>query len=401
MPSLISKEVNRIDLPATSARAGALRVLHLEMGRSYGGIQRMLVCLAENHEPSAPLEQVFALCFQEQVAQELMSRGAMARDLEPARFRSPASIWRANRRLQALLAEEPFDAVICHGSPVLAMFGFTVRRSGVPFVYWMHNDVKVRNKNVAEFVASRQQPDLVIANSEFTAASLPLHFARTPRHVVIPCPVTSLTRSAITHDERQRIRAEFDVLPHVVVIALAGRPERWKGHALLLEALGHLQSVPDWQCWIIGGAFDAGQQAFLEELRGSAREKGIGQRVRFLGQRSDLPELLAAADLFCHPNLTPEPFGIVFIEALYAGLPVVSVDHGGAREIVDDTCGRLVPPNDPMELAAALRDLVADADKRAALAQNAPARGMAISDPGRVLPRVYRELNLLKKTYGS
>jgi glycosyltransferase involved in cell wall biosynthesis len=361
----------------------------------------MLVCLAENREPSAPLEHVFALCFQEQAARELTSRGAMVRDLGPARLRSPVNIWRANRRLRAWLVEESFDVVICHGSPALAMFGFTVRRSGVPFVYWMHNDVKVRNKNVAEFVASRQQPDLVIANSEFTATSLPLHFARTPRHEVIPCPVTHSTRPAMTRDERAQIRAEFDAPPDAVVIALAGRPEPWKGHALLLEALGRLRDLPAWQCWIIGGPFDGEQQAFLEELRGLAREKSIGQRVRFLGQRSDVPELLAAADLFCHPNLTPEPFGIVFIEALYAGLPVVSVNHGGAREIVDDTCGRLVEPNDPAALAAALQHLVTDADWRATLAQNAPVRGLAISDPAHILPRVYRELNVLKQSYGS
>ena len=281
------------------------------------------------------------------------------------------------------------------------MFGFTVRRCGVPLVYWMHNDVKQRNKNLSEFIASRQKPDLVIANSEFTAASLPLHFARPARHVVIPCPVTLvLLRRAFTERRAREDSRRSSKRPReAVVIALVGRPEVWKGHALLLEALARLRAVPNWHCWVIGGAFDAEQAAFLETLRTTAHETGIAGRVHFLGQRNDVSTLLLAADIFCQPNITPEPFGIVFIEALYAGLPVVSVDHGGAKEIVDDSCGRLVAPNDPAALAAVLENLIRDRATRTALSQNAPARGAAISDPARILATVRKQLLLLKGTF--
>ena len=70
----------------------------------------------------------------------------------------------------------------------------------------------------------------------------------------------------------------------------------------------------------------------------------MGERVAFLGARDDVPDLLAQADIFCQPNQSPEPFGIVFIEALQSGIPVVSSRLGGAAEIVDDTCGILIPP---------------------------------------------------------
>jgi glycosyltransferase involved in cell wall biosynthesis len=378
--------------------SGRLRVLHIQSGLQYGGIQRMLVCLAECRDQCSSLESVFALCYHEQLSQELKARGADVRDIGPARIREPLAIWRANRRLRALLAAETYDAVICHGSPLLAMFGATARRSGVPLVYWMHNDVKERNKNFMEFIASRQRPDLVIANSEFTAGSLPLQFARIPPHVVIPCPVTRPPAQASTPNQRAKMRAELETPAEAVVIALVGRPEAWKGHALLLEALARLREVPDWHCWIIGGASNDEQAAFLETLRASARGSRIADRVHFLGQREDVSELLAAADLFCQPNLTPEPFGIVFIEALYAGLPVVSADHGGAKEIVDESCGRLVRPNDPAALAAALEELIRDEGKRAALSRNAPVHGAAVSDPARVLATVHEQLTLLKRT---
>jgi glycosyltransferase involved in cell wall biosynthesis len=117
--------------------------------------------------------------------------------------------------------------------------------------------------------------------------------------------------------------------------------------------------------------------------------------VKFVGQREDVPQLLAAADLFCQPNLTPEPFGIVFIEALYAGLPVVSARHGGAEEIVDEHSGRLVTPNDPAELRESLRTLITDAALRAQLSRGAPLRGAEISDPAHILPLLHEHLATL------
>ena len=64
-----------------------------------------------------------------------------------------------------------------------------------------------------------------------------------------------------------------------------------------------------------------------------------GTDVQGHDQRDDVPRLLAAADIFCQPNLGPEPFGIGFVEALSAGLPVITTATGGALEIVDGDCG--------------------------------------------------------------
>jgi len=101
---------------------------------------------------------------------------------------------------------------------------------------------------------------------------------------------------------------------------------------------------------------------------------GIAGRVRFLGQWSDVSSLLRAADIFCQPNQMPEPFGIVFIEALLARLPVVTSAMGGASEIVDESCGLLVPRSDIDALAGALRQLIESAPLRAKLGSGGPAR---------------------------
>src|SRR5262249_45899090 len=128
-----------------------------------------------------------------------------------------------------------------------------------------------------------------------------------------------------------------------------------------------------------------------------AERAGIAGRVRFLGQRADVPRLMAAADIFCQPNTGPEPFGIVLVEALYAGLPVVTSGFGGAVEVVDETCGVLTSPGDPDSVAAALQALVFDPPRRRALGAGGPARATALCNPFRQLNAVARLLRPVER----
>src|SRR3989442_10685285 len=126
----------------------------------------------------------------------------------------------------------------------------------------------------------------------------------------------------------------------------------------------------------------------MNSWKKSAATWGIEDRVMFLGQRSDVPRILAAADIHCQPNTGAEPFGITFIEALYAGIPVVTTAMGGAQEIVDDSCGILVPPNDPQALAASLRQLIQDSALRSRLGTAGPIRARQLCDPAAQMARL-------------
>ena len=138
----------------------------------------------------------------------------------------------------------------------------------------------------------------------------------------------------------------------------------------------------------MGGAQRRQETEYLEELKRLAGRLGIADRVRFLGKRSDVPRLLSAADIYCQPNVKPEPFGIVFIEALYARLPIVTTALGGACEIVNGSCGILVPPRDRIALASSLRGLIMDPDLRAKLRAAAPDRAQKLCDPVRQMRRI-------------
>ena len=191
---------------------------------------------------------------------------------------------------------------------------------------------------------------------------------------------------------RAEIRSEYGTPADAVVILQVSRLERWKGHAVLIDALSCLSGLPNWECWVVGGAQKAGEKQYRAELRAAARRGGIASRVRFLGQRSDVPRLTAAADIFCQPNTGPEPFGIVFVEALYAGLPVVTSSIGGAAEIVTADCGILTPAGDARAVAGALATLVRDPQLARTIGAAGPARARELCHPENQLAALFHHL---------
>jgi glycosyltransferase involved in cell wall biosynthesis len=175
------------------------------------------------------------------------------------------------------------------------------------------------------------------------------------------------------------------------------RMEAWKGHHLLLHALIVLNDIPGWTAWIVGGAQRPDELRYMNDLKQASATLGIGDRVTFLGQSSNVPRILAAADIHCQPNTGPEPFGITFVEALYAGIPVVTTAMGGAREIVDDSCGIMVRSDAPGPLAASLRELIEDSALRKQLGSAGPTRARRLCNPATQLTRLAELLSVLLK----
>ncbi len=360
-----------------------MRVLHLYSGNLYGGVESLLVTLARHRGLCPDVESVFALCFEGRLSDELRATGAPVHLLGGVRVSRPWTVWAARRRLHELLARR-FDAVVCHSCWPHVIFAPVVRRRQIPLVFWAH-DVPA-GRHWVERWARRTPPDFVVANSRLTQSCVKELFAGAPSEVIhYPVAGPALVEA---ESVRRRVRESLHTPESATVIIQACRLERWKGHHLLLDALASLAGVPDWECWVAGGAQRPHELAYLEELRQKASRLGLSERVRFLGQRGDVRELLAAADIHCQPNVGPEPFGIAFVEALYAGLPVVSTAMGGALEIVEAGCGVLVAPGEPGALADALSRLIRDGELRRQLGSNGPERARQMCDPGGQLRRL-------------
>jgi glycosyltransferase involved in cell wall biosynthesis len=364
-------------------------VLHVNAGNIYGGIETLLVTLARQRTLCPEMEPSFALCFEGRLADELRSTNVPVHALEPVRMSRPWTLSRARRRLYEVMGTGDFDVVVTHGCWPHAMAASVVRRVGRALVFWAHDIPSGRHW--VQWWARRSRPDLVLANSLATRQAVQAHLLPGCRSEVVYCPVAQ-PPSAEWSSVRSEVRAALGCAKDAVVIVVACRLEPYKGHAVLVEALGKLRNVAGWQCWIAGGAQRLREQRFLSTLRARAAVTGVADRLRFLGQRDDVPRLLAAADIHCQPNIGPEPFGIAFVEALHAGLPVVTSALGGALEIIDGTCGVLVPPADAGRLALVLRELIANAGRRQNLGAHGPARAARLCDPAKQLQQIGRIL---------
>lgn len=170
------------------------------------------------------------------------------------------------------------------------------------------------------------------------------------------------------------------------LVLTPARLDAQKGHAVLLEALAE---VPD-----AVFAF-AGEGPEREPLEALAARLGVADRVRFLGRREDVPELLAACDVFCLPSLY-EGSSLAVLEAMAARRAMVSSAIGGTDELIEDgRNGLLVPPGDAPALAAALRRALGDPALREELALSARERVERDLTRERMAARVtgvYREL---------
>jgi glycosyltransferase involved in cell wall biosynthesis len=376
-----------------------MKVLHVHSGNLFGGIETTMVLQARNPQLFPFIDLHFALCFEGRLSRELGLTNARVHNLRKVRVRYPATIWRARRRLERLIGQEHFDAIITHSGWSHAIFGPVVRSAKIPLVIWIHGLVSVRKW--LDRWAFKTQPDLVLCNSKFVRQSLTAQLNHPQGHVfynpqVVYVPLTNTTDGDVRRrEERSRLRTELKTPLHSTVIVQVSRMEPWKGHELHLRALALLKKEPNWVCWLVGGVQRPTEAKYFRKLISLALDLGIYERVCFLGERTDVGSLLNAADIHCQPNTGPEPFGNTFIEALLHKLPVVTTAIGGGKEIVNKSCGILVPPNDPEQLAAALYALIQNPSKREALGSAGPIRAQQLCDLRTQMMRLYDLLSPL------
>ncbi|SDR74767.1 Glycosyltransferase involved in cell wall bisynthesis [Friedmanniella luteola] len=219
------------------------------------------------------------------------------------------------------------------------------------------DDTSPPERVAVEFAVARAA-DRVVATCSDEVRELGRMGLAADRTTVVPCGV-----------DATRFTPEQDATPvpartrrHRVVTV--GRPVPRKGFAVVVEALAGL---PDTELLVVGGAGGRGPEPELDRLHQLADRTGVADRLHCVGQvpRAAMPALLRSADaVVCAPWY--EPFGLVPLEAMACGVPVVAAAVGGMLDsVVEGVTGLLVPPRDPAALSVALGRLLADPDRRA------------------------------------
>jgi glycosyltransferase involved in cell wall biosynthesis len=185
------------------------------------------------------------------------------------------------------------------------------------------------------------------------------HIGRAGQYRVVPLGFDLTTLAALDDTSRQAARAALGLAAGAHVVTTVGRLTAIKQHGLFLEAAQLISSRDAAAIFLI-----VGDGELRPELENLARTMGIGDRTRFLGWRRDLASIYGATDVFLLTSRN-EGTPVALIESLAAGVPGVSTDVGGVRDVVNSSAvGLLAPPGDARALASDVQTLLADRDRR-------------------------------------
>ncbi len=348
--------MNQTDAAGAVPPGGApLAILHVDPERGWGGGQEVLVELAR-HLAERSHQQVVACRPDGTLHPALEARGIPVCDLRIRNDLDILAAWRWRRLLQA----HPVDIVHFHTARAHALAPWLPRPSGCRFVVSRQMDYRPHFAPRVRYLYNRCV-DGVIAVSRAIADVL-VSVCVDPRHIRVIHVGIDGGRFEQALEQRQEVRRRSGAEPGDFVLLTAAVLEARKGHDVLLHAVEQLwrDRVP--LRWVI-----CGEGALRERLQTQARAAGLAERVVFTGFSSEVPRLLAAADVFVLPS-RHEGLGMAAIEAMAAGLPVVASRVGGLPEVVvDGETGLLVPVGDAGALAAAIRRCAHDRDWAQAL----------------------------------
>src|SRR5262245_4332191 len=358
--------------PAGRPPAGKrLKVVYVISSLDVGGTEGQLVDLAGALDP-ARFEPI-VLCLADTSAFAGRQRGSTRvesirlRGVHP--WRQPLTLAsRVARFVQVLHRERP-DVVhgfLFHG---YVLGGLAARALRVPVVLASRRSLGDFKRGKPHYALLERVvnplTDLLIANSEGVRDDVVRREGVLPGKVVVIHNGLDLQRfDGLPDPELQR-----QLQPARPVVAVVANLIRYKGHRFFLEAWSTVLRQ-----WPNAIALLLGDGPLRKELEASVQSLGLGQSVRFLGTRHDVPAVLALVDVVVHPSLQ-EGFSNAILEGMAAGRPVVATAVGGNPEaVLHEETGLIVPPADSTSLAAAMERLLADPVKAKALGAAGRAR---------------------------
>ncbi len=347
----------------------------------------MLAAQARGHD-------VLGVCADGPLLDDVRAAGLRVAPLPMARSLSPRAQWRALWAMVALFRTERPDLVHAH-MPISGFLArLAARIAGVPRVAYTCHGFLFNQPGpwwrralglVMEWLGGRLTDITLTVSTEEAADARRLWISRDA------VPVGNGRNPAWFRPDpvaRARVRRTLGVSDAQVVVVIVSRLVRHKGYPELLAAM---RDVPGAELWVVGERLASDHGADLEPLFDAS---GLGPRLRRLGYRADIADVLAAADVFTLPSHF-EGLPMSVIEAMLTGLPVVATAIRGPREqVVDGETGLLVPPATVAPLATALARLVADPALRASMGAAGRERAMARYDEAAVLARTLDLLGL-------
>ena len=299
----------------------------------------------------------------------------------PVQSKNPLVMLGNAARLIDLIRTEKVSLVHARSRAPAFSALWAAHATGTPFVATYHGVYNAKSNLKRWYNAVMTKGDLVIANSEYTRAHVIKEHGIDPAQVVAIPRGVDLSRfepGLVGADRIEALRKAWGIAldERRLKVLLAGRLTRWKGQALLIEAMARLKAQGDARVLLLLVGDDQGRKVYRAELEAQIAAANLQDDVRIVGHCDDMPAAYLLADLAIAPSIEPEAFGRTAVEPQVMGRPVLASDHGAAREtVLPGETGWLVAPGDAQAWADALvtaRD--AGAATRQTMGQTARAR---------------------------
>lgn len=313
---------------------------------AFGGAELLVVRLAAGLQARGWQVRVISMMPPQAFEEELRNAGIVVESLEMKRgIPNPAALF----KLLRLLRSGRPDVVHCHMFHANLLGRISRKPAGVPvLISTIHNMYEgARWRELANRYSAPLSDVTTIISRKSAERMIRVGAISRDRLKVIPNGVDTM-RYYRSEAARKELRGKFNAGDSFIWLAV-GRFAEAKDHANMIRAYHHARQVRDDALLLLAG--EGGMRRQAENL---AEELGLTGQVKFLGVRSDIPELMSAADAYLMSS-SWEGMPLVLLEAASCRLPVVATDVGGNSEVVvEGKTGFLVPPKDPEKLAGAM-----------------------------------------------
>lgn len=273
----------------------------------------------------------------------------------PLASKNPIALWHNVSRLEYLI--EAHEVKLIHArsrAPAWSAY-FAAKRSGLPFVTTVHGTYNANNPLKHFYNRIMTKGDIIIANSEFTAAYVRQHYGIDETRLrVIPrgIDLVRFDPASVSSERVIKLARAWRLPEDLPIVMLPGRLTRWKGQAILIEALARL-GRKDIRCVLVGS--DQGRSTYRRELESKAKAAGLSEILQVVDHCADMPAAYKLASVVVSASTDPEAFGRIAVEAQAMERPVIATDHGGSRETVKPSAAAwLTPPGGVAALTEAL-----------------------------------------------
>ena len=298
----------------------------------------------------------------------LTSGGKLIKDLEklnievvryPIDKKNPLLIIKNIIELKKLFIEKNIDLIHVRSRAPAWSAIFAARSLKIPIVTTWHGHVSNSSWFKKKYNSIMHKGNALIANSNYTAENInKIYKIDKDKIDIIPRGVNTenFKASNFSDEEKINIKKEWKVFDqNKIILLLPARLTRWKGHEVVIKAIGLLKKEEFFKniiCLFAGN--QKGSERYIQNLKEIIASLSLDDKIKLIGQVENMPLAYQVSNIILSPSIQPEPFGRIPIEAQASGKIIISSNAGAVKETIrsgQDSTGFKVKPNNSEELA--------------------------------------------------